>query len=77
MCLLLRFLPMFAHHWLVIFHLLRYTVITVTSCTSTTENEKYVPSHQYLTPFVLKETEEYTSDSTLFLLIEISLKLKN
>lgn len=41
MCLLLCFLPVFAHHWLVIFHLLSYTVITVTICTSMTENEKY------------------------------------
>lgn len=44
MCLLLCFLPVFAHHWLVIFHLLSYTVITGTACTSMIENEKYVPS---------------------------------
>lgn len=61
MCLLLRFLPVFAHHWLVIFHLLSYTVITVPTCASMIENEKYVPSLQYLTLFVLKEFEDYSN----------------
>lgn len=61
MCLLLCFLPVFAHHWLVIFHLLSYTVITVTTCTSMTENEKYAPSLQYLTLLVLKEVEDYSN----------------
>lgn len=77
MCLLLRFLPVFAHHWLVIFHLPRYTVITVTSCTSMIENEKYVPSLQHLTLSVLKEAEDCFSHNMIFFLIDINLKLKN
>lgn len=64
MCLLLCFLPVFAHHWLVIFHLPSYTVITVTTRTSMVENEKYVPSLQYLTLFLLKEAEDYSNHNT-------------
>lgn len=41
------------------------------------ENEKYVPPLQYLTLFVLKEAEDYSSHNMNFFLTEINLKLKS
>jgi len=71
MCLLLCFLPVFAHLGLVIFHLPRYTVITVTSCASMVENEKHVLSLCYLTLLVLKRLR--TAPVVTCFLIEINL----
>lgn len=65
MCLLLCFLPVFAHLGMVIFHLLRHTVITVTSRASMVENEKHVLSLCYLTLLVLKETKDRTRRNML------------
>lgn len=65
MCLLLCFLPVFAHLGLVIFHLPRYTVITVTSCASMVEKWKARPFTLLFNPVSAKETEDSTRRNML------------